>query len=65
MLDQGELLIDHNLAEIDENLRFEIYRSEPTDEDLMYYERVPGGYLGIRDGRADDTSLEIDLDSYA
>ncbi len=39
MLDQGKLLIDHSLSEIDENLRFEIYRSEPVEEDLIYYEK--------------------------
>ena len=62
LLDQGELLIDHSLQDIEKNLRFEIYRTEPTQEDLIYYERVPGGYLGIRDGITDHTALEIDLE---
>ena len=62
LLDQGQLLINHSLQEIEQNLRFEIYRSEPTQEDLIYYERVPGGYLGIRDGATDHTSLEVDLE---
>jgi ABC-2 type transport system ATP-binding protein len=62
LLDDGQLLIDHSLQEIEQNLRFEIYRSEPTQEDLIYYERVPGGYLGIRDGVTDHTALEIDLE---
>lgn len=62
LLDQGQLLINHSLQEIERNLRFEIYRIEPTQEDLIYYERVPGGYLGIRDGVTDHTALEIDLE---
>ena len=62
LLDQGKLLIDHSLQEIDNNIRFEIFRKEPTAEDLIYYERVPGGYLGIRDGASDHNSLEIDLE---
>ena len=62
LLDQGKLLIDHSLQEIDNNIRFEIFRKEPTAEDLIYYERVPGGYLGIRHGASDHNSLEIDLE---
>ena len=50
------------MTDIDRNLRFEVYRTEPTEEDLIYYERVPGGYLGIAPGAADDSSLEIDLE---
>ncbi len=62
MVDEGEILIDHSLPEIEECLRFEVFRSEPGDEDLLYYERVPGGYLGVRAGRYDHSSLEIDLE---
>ena len=61
LIDEGKLLINHDMMQITNSLSFHVHRSEPQEEDIIYYERVPGGYLAISEG-SDSESLEVDLE---
>lgn len=62
ILDQGKIIVDNSLELISKALSFEIYRSEPHETDIIYHERVPGGYLAIKEGGHRPESLEVDLE---
>jgi ABC-2 type transport system ATP-binding protein len=61
LIDNGTLVVDHDMLNIAEALSFDVHRTEPNDDDVIYHERVPGGYLAITEGGQDD-SLEVDLE---
>lgn len=61
LLDEGVMAVDHDLHFISERLSFDVHRTEPSEADVIYHERVPGGYLSITEGGS-DRSLEVDLE---
>ena len=61
LIDEGKMVVDTDMMEIAEVLSFDVHRTEPDEEDVIYQERVPGGYLAITEG-GNDESLEIDLE---
>jgi len=61
LIDEGEVVVNHSMMNIADALSFDVYRAEPSDPDIIYQERVPGGYLAITDQVHED-SLEVDLE---
>lgn len=61
LIDDGRIILDRDMLAISEALIFEVHRQEPIEDDILYHERVPGGYLSIRAGSSMH-SLEVDLE---
>ena len=61
LIDAGRIILDQEMLAISQALVFEVHRQEPEDKDILYYERVPGGYLSIKEGSSVH-SLEVDLE---
>lgn len=62
VLDKGKVIFNERLGSIADQLSFVIRREPPVDENVLYYERVPGGYLCILSGGS-DLSLEVDIET--
>ena len=62
LIDHGKLLVDRSIEDIENAVNFEVYRKEPDNDDILYYERVPGGYLALKAGGMQHNSLEVDLE---
>ncbi|MEE9372907.1 MAG: ABC transporter ATP-binding protein [Saprospiraceae bacterium] len=63
LIDEGELIVNHDMMNIADMLSFDVHRTALKDEDVLYQERVPGGYLSITKG-GHDHSLEVDLEVF-
>lgn len=61
VIQDGKIIFDKTIQDILENLHFSLDRKELPDNQVIYKERVPGGYLHIR-GRSDGDSFEPDLE---
>ncbi|MEN0051561.1 MAG: ABC transporter ATP-binding protein, partial [Bacteroidota bacterium] len=59
VLDQGKIIFQNSLMAIMEQFCFEIRYLEPSD--VLYYERVPGGYFCIQPNLGQE-SLEVDIE---
>ncbi len=61
MLEDGKIIFDYSLEEISKALHFEIHYSMTPPEDVIYSERVSGGYMSVREN-LDGTDSDIDLE---
>lgn len=61
ILEQGKIIFQESLVSIMDQLHFSISYQEPYHADVLYWERVPGGYYTIRSGQGED-SLEPDIE---
>ncbi|MEO6191220.1 MAG: ABC transporter ATP-binding protein [Saprospiraceae bacterium] len=62
MLEDGKIIFDYSLEEISKALHFEIHYSMTPPSDVIYSERISGGYMSIReniDGRDSEIDLEV------
>ena len=62
ILDHGQVIFDQTVSEVMNHLSFIVTREPPSDDNIIYYERVPGGYLCIENS-ASLHSLEIDIET--
>lgn len=63
ILDNGEIIFQGNLSDINEKITAELLREEPTnDPDVIYYEPVLGGYLALSLVGDDHVPHRIDLE---
>lgn len=63
MMNDGQLIFDQSIGSISDHVGFSILRTPPKDNaDIIYYDRVPGGYLCISDDSGDH-SLEPDIET--
>lgn len=61
ILEDGKIIFNYSLEEIGNALHFEIHYSMTPPEDVLYAERVTGGYLSITENKTGTTS-DIDLE---
>ncbi len=61
ILENGKIIFNHSMEEITEHMSFSVADSEPVGEDVVYYEKVLGGYLTAY-SRKDDDGRAIDLE---
>lgn len=61
VIQDGKIIFDENIQSILQNLHFSLDRKELALDDVIYKERVPGGYLHIR-GQQESESFEPDLE---
>ena len=61
IVEDGRIIFNHSMEEISENISFQLSDSEPAGEDVIYYEKVLGGYLTAY-GRKDYDSRAVDLE---
>jgi ABC-2 type transport system ATP-binding protein len=62
IIDEGNILFYHDIAEITEKLALTVQEDEPADSEALYLEKVPGGYAVVapnRDGRESRIDLEL------
>ena len=62
ILDGGRILLDVDMETIGRSLSSRIQSDEPTDESVLWHERVPGGYQLLepnRDGRPAEIDIEL------
>ena len=63
VLNEGQIIFQQSVENITDKLLFELQFSEPTAADVIYYERVPGGYMTIkRNDAGEDPIEEVDLE---
>jgi len=62
ILDQGKVLFQKSLYEIMEHLNFQVTPYQPSEQEVLYYERVPGGYMTLQPNLGFSDSLEADLE---
>lgn len=61
ILEQGKIIFQESLGAIMDQVHFSISYREPFGSDVIYWERVPGGYYTLRFGGQED-SLEPDVE---
>ena len=61
IIHQGQLIFNHTIEEICDKLHFSLSPSPIYPEELIYSERVPGGYLNIGP-KQEKPSFEPDLE---
>ncbi len=61
IVDEGKIIFNHSMEEIGEKLSFKLEDIEPSGSDVLYYEKVLGGYLTAY-GRKDYDSRATDLE---
>lgn len=63
ILDKGKIIFQESLGSIMDQLIFQVeYQLPNDDEELIYSERVPGGYMTIRPNNGLTDSLEADIE---
>ena len=63
VLNEGKVIFQQSIESITSKLLFELQFSEPKGEDVIYYERVPGGYMTIKHNvNGDDPYEEVDME---
>ena len=62
ILENGKVIFSHDIARIERSLFFYVERELPSDSNILYYERVLGGYYCIRERVNDNPGLEVDLE---
>lgn len=62
VLQEGRISFDQSLLEISHHFCFELRSRAPNQDEVLYSERVPGGYLSVRAGGAYGDSLDPDLE---
>lgn len=61
ILDGGRILLNVDMETIGRNLSSRIQSDEPTDQSILWHERVPGGYQLLEPNR-DGRLMEIDIE---
>ncbi|MBI9109195.1 MAG: ABC transporter ATP-binding protein [Spirochaetales bacterium] len=66
ILENGKIIFNHSMEEITENLSFELRESVPEGDEILYYEKILGGYLTAvknndNDGRAVDLEFIFNM----
>ena len=61
IVEDGKIIFNHSMEEITESLSFQVVDSEPSGGDVIYYEKVLGGYLTAY-GKQDENSRAVDLE---
>lgn len=61
ILEKGRVVFQESLADLMDQLEFTLSYQQPREADVLYWERVAGGYAAIRPADRGD-SLEVDLE---
>ncbi|HAK46280.1 MAG TPA: hypothetical protein DCO79_10245 [Spirochaeta sp.] len=61
IVEEGKIIFNHSMEEISESISFLLDDSEPSGEDVLYYEKVLGGYLTAY-SRKESDSRAVDLE---
>ncbi|MBR9921080.1 MAG: ABC transporter ATP-binding protein [Bacteroidetes bacterium] len=64
LLDEGRILFHQSLAGVSEKLSFRIHQREPETAQVLYAERIPGGYMAVEPRQAgayDDTDIDLEI----
>ncbi|MEP7197388.1 MAG: ABC transporter ATP-binding protein [Saprospiraceae bacterium] len=61
LLEDGKIIFHYSLEEISKALQFEVHYSMTPPKDVIYSERVSGGYISIKEN-TDGIESEIDLE---
>ncbi len=61
MLEDGKIIFDYSLEQISKALHFEIHYSMQPPQNVLYSERVSGGYMSVKEN-TDGVDSEIDLE---
>jgi len=61
ILEEGKIIFNHSIEEISESFSFELSESMPEGEDVIYHEKVLGGYLTALKNN-DNNGRAVDLE---
>lgn len=62
LIEKGNLLLQASLDKIMEKLSFSTYFNEPAAGEVLYKERIPGGYICLEENTTQEFTQEIDLE---
>jgi len=61
IIDKGQIIFKENLEQVASKLKFTLYPSMTEPKDVLYAERVPGGFIGITEN-LDNEETDIDIE---
>ena len=61
IVEEGKIIFNHSMEEITESISFRVTDSQPEGEDVIYHEKILGGYLTAYAGK-DEDSRAVDLE---
>lgn len=62
ILDNGEVIFNQQIAEIEQKLSLRLRREEPEEKETLYYENTLGGYAVLSENHdGDDNDIDIEL----
>lgn len=62
IINDGKIIFQQTLEAINERLQFQLAFKEPNPEDVLYAERVPGGFMTINPQNGEGGEEEVDLE---
>ena len=61
ILDDGKIIFNYTIEEISKILKFELHQSLSEPKDVLYFERIAGGYLSITENVNNEYS-QVDVE---
>jgi ABC-2 type transport system ATP-binding protein len=62
ILDQGKIIFQQDLATVADKLCFRVHTGVQEPADVLYAERIPGGYLTVSENiRGEDTDVDLEV----
>jgi ABC-2 type transport system ATP-binding protein len=61
ILDEGKIIFNYSIEEISKILKFELHQSLSEPKDVLYFERIAGGYLSITENINNEYS-QVDVE---
>lgn len=61
ILDDGKIILNRNMNEIASKLSMKMFRSEPEEGEVLYAEKVLGGYAAVVEEPSDEFALDLEV----
>lgn len=61
ILDDGKIILNRNMNEISSKLSMKMFRSEPAEGEVLYAEKVLGGYAAVVEEPSEEFALDLEI----
>jgi ABC-2 type transport system ATP-binding protein len=63
IVNNGKVVFNHNLTDISDNFCMDLQRNEPNLGEAIFSEKVPGGWMTVRQRQEGDGETVVDLET--
>lgn len=63
IVNNGKVVFNHSLTDISDNFSMDLQRSEPEPETTIFSEKVPGGWMAVRQRQEGEEESLVDLET--